>query len=470
MQIVDRNQYRALLLAAVLLGGCAIVLPVAGLNAADAQQRPNVLIIYTDDQGSIDAGCYGAEDLQTPNLDRLAARGVRFTQMLAPAPICSASRAGLLTGRYPVRAGVPTNGEMPAAEVTVAELLKEAGYHTCHIGKWHLGYEPPRMPNGQGFDYSFGHMVGCIDNYSHFFYWSGPNRHDLWRNGKHVWHDGEFFPDLMVEECNAFLKKQQESERPFFLYWAINVPHYPYQGTDKWREAYADLPYPRNLYAPFVSTMDEKIGEVLDQLDTLGMTEDTLVIFQSDHGHSTEERAHGGGGNSGPYRGAKACLFEGGLRVPSIVSWPRRLPRGEVRDQLATGCDWLPTILEYCGVKPPSHKLDGKSLASVIASTEAASPHRVLHWHYGRGQNPQWAVREGTWKLLGNPRDTTSPRDQKKPGVQLTGDNRLFLANLAEDIGESTNLAKEHPDVLDRLLEHRKAFLAELAAEEVAGK
>src|SRR5690606_20799210 len=144
----------------------------------------------------------------------------------------------------------------------------------------------------------------------------GPNRHDLWRNGKEIWEDGRFFPDLMVEECGRFLEEHRE--RAFFLYWAINIPHYPMQGAEKWRKVYKNLPNPRRRYAEFVSTMDECVGQVLTRLDELNLTERTLVIFQSDHGHSTEERAFFGGGNAGPFRGAKGCLFEGGLRVPAI--------------------------------------------------------------------------------------------------------------------------------------------------------
>ena len=194
--------------------------------------RPNVVVIYTDDQGSLDANCYGSNDLDTPTFDRLASEGVRFTQMYSPSAICSASRAGLMTGRFPARAGVPGNvssahghAGMPPSEVTMAELLKSAGYVTGHVGKWHLGYTPETMPNAQGYDSSFGHMGGCIDNFSHFFYWNGPNRHDLWRDGKEIFRDGEFFLDLMLDEGRSFIKANQT--KPFFLYWAINAPHYP---------------------------------------------------------------------------------------------------------------------------------------------------------------------------------------------------------------------------------------------------
>ncbi len=283
---------RVLLTLAGLCGPVAIGWQATAADLA----RPNVIVIVTDDQGTVDLHIAGATDLATPHLDALARRGVRFTQFYAAAPICSASRAGLLTGRHPVRAGMPANASpvagqpgMPSREITIAEMLKTAGYTTGHVGKWHLGYSPETMPLGQGFDSSFGHMGGCIDNYSHFYYWSGPNRHDLNRDGREVQAPGRFFGDLMVEEGVSFLRRNKD--RPFFLYFAINEPHYPYQGDPKWLEHYAQLKYPRNLYAAFLSTMDERIGRLIAEVDALGLRESTLVIVQSDHGHSTEERA-----------------------------------------------------------------------------------------------------------------------------------------------------------------------------------
>lgn len=442
----------------------ALLLTVAAFlvfqsHPAGATDRPNVIIIYTDDQGTLDAGCYGAEDLQTPHIDALAKRGVRFTQMYAPSAICSASRAGLLTGRIPPRAGVPGNcsssegvAGMPQEEVTIADMMQAAGYATGHIGKWHLGYTPETMPNGQGFDYSFGHMGGCIDNYSHFFYWVGPNRHDLWRNGQHIWEDGRFFPDLMAEECEVFLEKNQD--RPFFIYWANNVPHYPLQGTDKWREVYEDLPHPRDKYNAFMSTLDECIGRAVAKIDKLGLREKTMIIFQSDHGHSTEERTFGSGGYCGPYRGAKGCLFEGGLRIPSVVSMPGTIPEGVTRDQMVHGCDWFPTIAEFCGTPLPSAKLDGKSLKDVIL-TDVSSPHETLYWRLGRGKSPQWVVRQGDWKLLGNPKDNSHK-------AELTMDDKLFLVNLGDDITEMANVATDNPEVVERLTAVHEAYEAEL--------
>ncbi len=421
------------------------------------KRKPNVVLIFTDDQGSIDINSYGSRDLITPNLDRLAERGIKFLQFYAAAPVCSPSRSALMTGRYPQRAGMPGNAPsqrgndgMASEQVTIAEMMKAAGYTTGHVGKWHLGYSPETMPNNQGFDYSFGHMGGCIDNYSHFFYWHGPNKHDLWRNGEEVWYDGQFFGDLMVDECKEFINRNQNE--PFFLYWAINFPHYPLQGTEKWRKRYEHLEYPRSNYAAFVSTMDEMVGKVMDHLDELGLSNDTIIIFQSDHGHSTEIRTGGGGGNAGPYRGAKFSLFEGGIRVPAIISWPGHLPQNAVRDQMATGCDWFPTILDLCGLEKPDHKIDGKSITPIIQSSDASTPHKTFHWETGKNS---WAVRQGDWKLLGNPRDTSNK-------AEITKEDKRFLVNLKQDVTEMINLAKDHPDIVKRLEKLHDAWVEDV--------
>ncbi|MCX7045686.1 MAG: sulfatase-like hydrolase/transferase [Candidatus Sumerlaeota bacterium] len=444
--------YFLLMFRAQILGAEAAA--AAAAVAAVAAGKPNVILIVTDDQGAMDAGCYGAKDLATPAIDALAARGVRFTQFYSGAPVCSPSRAALLTGRYPLRAGLignagsqPGGAGMPGAQITLAEMMKAGGYATAHIGKWHLGYTSETMPNAQGFDYSFGHIGGCIDNYSHFFYWQGPNRHDLYRNGQEVFYPGRFFGDMMVEEASRFL--DQNRERPFFLYFALNMPHYPYQGDPKWLERYKDLPYPRNLYAAFVSTLDERIGALMKKADDLGLRERTIVIYQSDNGHSTEERAHKGGGSAGPYRGAKFSLFEGGIRLPAIISWPGRLPEGVVRGQIVHACDWMPTITELTGAKLLNSDIDGKSIVPVVRSETAPTPHDVLHWHVVGGQ---WAVRQGEWKLIGNAQDTSG-------GKLSVEDKKLFLSNLATDISESRNFAKDHPDITQRLLKLHEEWL-----------
>jgi arylsulfatase A len=443
---------RASSILALLLTAAISAAAVAADGRAGPVAHPNVIVILTDDQGTADLHIAGASDIDTPHLDDLARRGVRFSQFYAAAPLCSPSRAGLLTGRHPFRAGMPSNASpvegqpgLPGREITVAEMLRAAGYATGHVGKWHLGYSPDTMPLAQGFDRSFGHMGGCIDNYSHFYYWSGPNRHDLHRDGREVQAPGRFFGDLMVEEGIAFLRRNRD--RPFFLYFAINEPHYPYQGDPKWLERYAGLKSPRNLYAAFLSTMDERIGRLIAELDALRLRERTIVIVQSDHGHSTEERAFFGGGSAGIYRGAKYSLFEGGIRVPVIVSWPGHLPEGQVREQAAHGCDWLPTIAELCGAPLPRVHLDGKGLAAAIRSADAPSPHDALHWQLGES----WAVRSGDWKLLHDPVDTT----RRAPGDLIPG---AFLVNLRDDPSETMNVAAAHPDIVARLTRMHSEF------------
>ncbi len=461
-----RNNRREFL-KAVGLGAAALTLP-RGLFAetATTSKRLNVILIFTDDQGTLDLNCYGSGDLRTPNLDALARRGVRFTQFYAGSAVCSPSRAALLTGRYPHRAGVPSNAEsrpqyfgkghgLPGSEVTIAEMLKAAGYRTGHFGKWHLGAKPG--PNGAGFDESFGFLGGCIDKWSHFNYggasWGNPpKRHDWYHNGEEVWESGTHSGDLIVREATRFM--EADPHKPFFLYVAFGMPHYPMQPYDKYRRHYEHLPEPRRSYAALISTMDEQVGRILTRVDELGLRENTLIIFQSDQGHSTEARANYGGGNAGPYRGAKASLFEGGLRVPATASLPGRIPEGEVRGQFCTGCDWLPTIAEFCGVELPRRKIDGKSLTPVIESAEAPSPHRVWYWQLRN----QWAVREGPWKLIVNARDTTDGRDVKNL-------KEPFLANLTEDPSERTNLAGEHPDVVERLTNLHGRWIADVQTE-----
>ncbi len=414
---------------------------------AQNSQQPNIIILYTDDQGTIDANCFGATDLYTPNMDKLAATGVRFTQFYAAAPVCSPSRAALMTGKTPLAAGLSGNASsqpgghgLPAEALTIAEKLKENGYTTGHVGKWHLGYTPETMPNAQGFDYSFGHMGGCIDNYSHFFYWHGPNRHDLWENGEEVWMDGEYFQDLMADKADQFIAANQDN--PFFLYYALNLPHYPLQGTEKWREHYQDMESPRNMYAACVSTVDERIGHLLAQLETLDIRDNTIIIFQSDHGHSMEERTFGAGGSSGIYRGAKFSLFEGGIRVPAIISWTGSLPQNEVRDQMCVNVDWFPTLLDLCNISYDHSSFEGKTMKKVIMEN-APTSHDTFWWHSNQNR---WAVRKGDWKLLKNPIDPS----QKDP---LPESDSFFLVNIQDNPRERENMASQFPEKVEELMQ-----------------
>ncbi len=419
----------------------AVSLLFAVVAVSRGDERPNVLLILADDQGTLDAKCYGSDDLHTPHLDGLARDGVRFSRFYVGAPVCSPSRAALLTGRCPQRAGVPGNvssqpghAGMPTEQVTLAEVLKEAGYRTALVGKWHLGTIPECSPNAQGFDTFFGFKAGCIDNWSHFFYWSGPHFHDLYDDEEEVYEAGRHFTRLMVREAKRFL--DDKSNRPFFLYLPFNIPHYPLQPYGEYREMYADrdMTWQRREYAAFLATMDDAIGEVLAELDRLELADDTLVVFLSDHGHSVEVRANNGGGNAGQFRGHKFTLWEGGIRVPCIARFPGRIPAGEVRDQVATSMDWFPTICRYCEVDVPDHVLDGKDITSVIESPDGPTPHNVLHWESGN----QWAVRRGEWKLVATHDKNASRRE-------------LFLSDMNKDATETENLAESHPEVVAEL-------------------
>ena len=431
-------KYLRIVAIAVFFGGFSSVMT--------AQDKPNVIFIYTDDQGSIDLNCYGATDLYTPNFDRLAAEGTRFTQAYVAAPVCAPSRAALLTGKYPQGAGVTSNTSevmgapgMPNNQYTMAELFKDNGYKTVHIGKWHLGMSEETGPNAQGFDYSFGHLRGCIDNYSHYFYWAGPNVHDLYENGKEVFFEGQYFPDLASDKALEYIEKFKDG--PFFMYYAINMPHYPYQPTKKWRDYYANLDSPRSNYAAFVSTIDERVGLLLQKLDELGIRDNTIIVYQSDNGHSVEDRAMGGGGNPGFYRGAKGSLFEGGIRLPAIISWKGNLPEKVVNNEMLMNLDWMPTLANLCHLEIKPKDIDGINLSSMLLHPGEPSKREEGFWKYGT----QWIAHKGKWKLLGYPKDPTSkvPIDMEK--------DALFLADLENDPSESNNVADVHPEIVEEL-------------------
>ena len=317
------------------------------------------------------------------------------------------------------------------------------------IGKWHLGSLAGEHPLDQGFERFFGHHKGCIDNWSHFFYWQGPNRHDLWSDREEHFEEGTHFGELVVREANAFVRAN--ADRPFFLFLPLNTPHYPLQPTAKWRERFAGVASPRGEYLASLATMDEQVGAILAEIDALGLRNDTVVVFQSDHGHSTEIRTKGGGSSAGPYRGAKFSLFEGGLRVPAIVSWPGRLPQGEVRDPIARATDWFPTLLALCGVAPPAGlELDGRDLGPLLRDAAIPSPHETLHWQNGE----QWSVRQDRWKLVA--------RAQTAERKQLEGSDSLWLADLEADPGEAGNLAAAQPETVARLKALHDAWAASL--------
>lgn len=225
------------------------------------------------------------------------------------------------------------------------------------------------------------------------------------------------------------------------MYFASNMPHYPYQGDTKWLEHYQNVEHPRNLYAAFLSTLDERVGQLLNMLEAHKLRDNTIIVYQSDNGFSKEQRAHFGGGSSGPYRGEKFSMFEGGIRLPAIISWPQHLPQNATRDQVAHACDWLPTLAELCDVPLPKTPLDGMSLVNVLSSADAASPHQELAWN----TKNQWSIRSGPWKLIH--RVQTAADDKSLSPA----DKQYFLVNLEEDVSETKNLAAEHPQVVQRL-------------------
>ena len=322
--------------------------------------------------------------------------------------------------------------------MTIAELLKEADYRTGLFGKWHLGTIPG--PNAQGFDLSVGFLGGCIDKWSHINYgqapWGKDKWHDWYRNGVEEWAAGRHSGDLIVDEAIQFMAA---SDLPFFIYAAFGSPHYTLNPYNKHMLQFQHLTEPRRAYAAMMATLDEQVGRLLDSLDSLGLREETIVIFQSDHGHSTEARNNYGGGNAGHLRGAKAGFFEGGIRVPAMISWPGHVPNNETRAQFAVACDWLPTILELCRIEQPKHKVDGVSLVDVLVNNSQA-PRDVWHWQL----RDQWAVRRGEWKLLFNAQDRTDGHNHfVVPGY--------FLSNLEKDETEQHNFAKDYPQVVKEL-------------------
>jgi len=431
--------------------------------------KPNVVVFFTDDQGTLDAGCYGSKDLLTPNIDKLAKTGVRFTQAYAHT-VCCPARAALVTGRHPQRSGVNhwTQGDMNSAkginmaleEVTMAEVLKSAGYRTALFGKWHLGAHRDYGPKKQGFDEFFGIRDGFIDNYNHYFL-HGTGFHDLYEGTTPVKAPGKYFPELMTKRSLAFI--EESKDKPFFLYVPFNIPHYPEQAAKRFGESFKKMKDPaRKSYATIMHATDYYIGRIVSKLEKLGLRKDTIVIYMSDNGHSEETgnrirvdnhksghpKGHfygaSGGGFTGKWIGHKGNFLEGGIRVPAIISYPGKLPQGETRAQIVTAMDWLPTVMDLCQIKSKASdpKLDGHSLLPIIRAKELESEYKgILHfqWH------TQWAVRKGDWKLIG--------RD---------GNKNFALHRLTDEDPERKNYAKEKSELVARLLAMHEKWAKEV--------
>lgn len=443
------------------------LVPALAASAAGAQtpKRPNILVLVTDDHGIGDVGCYGHPEVRTPNLDRLAASGVRFTQWYANAPICSASRAAILTGRYPDRTGVkgalssePTWNVpgLRAGETTLPQRLRSLGYSTAAFGKWHLGSAVPSRPMNQGFDNFFGWYSGWLDAYSHRYYQLGgpPGKifHDLWRNDTEVFEEPAYMTELLGREAQAHLARQSAA-RPFFMYLAFGAPHYSMMAPKKYLDRFpAAMDRDRRTHLAMVAAVDDQIGALLDQLKSQGMEDNTIVYFQADNGATREVRASSDGkpyhgGSNEPYRGWKQGLFDGGMHVPAMMRAPGFIKPGQVWNRPMISMDLTPTLLAMADPSaPPITGVDGQNILPVLAGK--AREHDFLFWSFEN----QRAVRNGDWKLVFNP--PQFPGDPKP--------DKVWLSNLESDPGEKKNVAADNPDRVKLLMERLRAWEPEV--------
>jgi len=433
-----------------LLGATAASLAAPELSA-QAQAKPNVIVILFDDLGLHDLGYLGAHDLKTPNIDRLAAGGTVCRNWYSNAPVCAPARSALMTGRSPIRAGVPGNGPpLRPSERTIASILKSSGYSTALTGKWHLGSTPDTVPNAHGFDYFYGFHDGCVDYYSQRFYWGEPKRvnfHDLWRNRDETFDDGRYLTERIGEEAAAFIS--QKRRNPFFLYSAFNAVHYPMHAPQKYLDRFPNLAPERRMYAAMLSAADDMVGNLVATLDRTGQRQNTLIFLLGDNGATTERRAGlnqeiATAGNNGPFRGFKFSTFDGGMHVPALVNWPGHIPAGKFIDEVVMTADILPTVCQLTGATLPTDRtIDGKDIWAVLTSG-AKSPHEYVAWANG----PQLAIRKGKWKLVLNGVVHDGTPEGEKP---LTGDDAIFLSDVEKNPGESQNLRHQNPQVVDEL-------------------
>jgi arylsulfatase A-like enzyme len=404
-------------------------------QAADMPKPPNIIFIMADDLGYADLSCYGRRDLTTPSIDRIAARGVRFLQGYANSAVCSATRLALITGRYQYRlplgleeplAGNATIG-LPPAHPTLPSLLKKAGYGTTLIGKWHLGFLPNFGPLKSGYDRFFGFRSGAVDYYSHL---DTRQRHDLWDQDVEV-HQVGYLTEQLGARAVAAVNGYAASGRPFLISLHFNAPHWPWEAPGDEAESQrlrgTNLRHfdggTQDTYRRMIGAMDAQIGQVFAALDANGLTENTIVIFTSDNGG---ERF----ADTWPFTGRKTELLEGGLRVPTLISWPARVAAGATSDQVAISMDWCPTLLAAAGAAPdPAYPPDGMNLMPAL--TGAAPVARKLFWRYKT--NWQRAARIGDYKFL-----------------KIL--DHTFLFNVVEDPLERANLKNRRRDVYDRLV------------------
>jgi len=404
-------------------------------------EKPNILLIFSDDQGYNDVGCYGSE-IPTPNIDSIARQGIKFTDWYVAAPVCTPSRFALLTGQYPNRSQDKMLGALMTLrhedkgirphETTIAQVLQKQGYRTGLIGKWHLGHGKPEFyPTRHGFDYFYGHTGGCVD-YFKLTYAYKPN----WFRNEQLIEEKGYATDLLTNEAVKFIG-DQEPNKPFFLYLAYNAPHYG-KGWNPEKKKLLNILQAkkediarfshienkkRREFAAMVACMDDGIGKVLKALEEKKLDENTLVVFMTDNGGTMSH-----GGRNTPLRSGKGSAFEGGLRVPCVMKWPGNIKAGTVTDQPGSALDIFPTLCRLTGADASMYKVDGIDLTPVLLKGHKVD--RVLFWQTFRNES---AYRKGQWKYI---------KDAK-------GNEYLF--NLKEDISEKNNLADKYPRMLQEL-------------------
>lgn len=441
---------------------------VCAAQGRDAKIPPNIVIIYADDLGYGDLGCYGSHPSVTPRLDRLAQQGVRFTDFYSAQPVCSASRAALLTGCYPNRIGIAgalsplQKYGLNHHEMTLAQLLKQKDYATAIFGKWHLGHHPDFLPATFGFDTYFGLP------YSNDMSPMPANnpRPDAKKN----------FPPLpLIEGMKVVATEPDQSQlttwyteravkfigdnqnKPFFLYVPHSMPHVPLYVSNKFAGKTG-----QGLYHDVLAEIDWSVGQILDTLEQYKLAERTLVIFSSDNGPWKLFGNHAG--SAGPLRESKATVYEGGIRVPCIARWPGRIPENFVVKEPAIMMDWFPTIARVTGTMLPDHPIDGRDIWPLLTESSAKSPHEAFFFYFHDGQLQ--AMRSGNWKLF-FPHDLISTEQIElgrdgKPGTNSHRKVQTELYNLASDLGEQHNVADEHPDVVAALQKQADAAREEL--------
>jgi len=394
-----------------------------------AERKPSIIIFMADDLGYAGIGVNGCKDIPTPQIDSIAKNGVRFTDGYATHPVCSPSRAGLLSGRYQHRFGFEHNSGperfaaknfgLPRSEPTLAERLKTAGYATGMVGKWHIGFKEGLRPHERGFDFHYGFLSGART------YLPGKRDADpLVRNGQPVTDEKEYLTDAFAREAVTFLDRSKD--KAFFLYVAFNAVHAPMEATSQYTERFPNLTGTRRIHAGMVAAMDDAVGRVLSKVRDLGQEENTLIFFYSDNGGPTLQTTS----RNDPLRGYKGQLYEGGIRVPFLAQWKGQLPAGMVYREMVMGFDCHATALAAVGVPQPTDKpLDGVNLLPFLTGKEAGHPHEQLFWRAG----PKHAARVGDWKLV-----------QERGGA-------VELFNLIDDIGEQTDLAVKDPAKLKEL-------------------